>query len=217
MTTKLINELEFDVHWYRRVFHAFAASFLVYYMLPDALVFSCIKIGLPIVGLTSVFILEYCRIRGRISSSNFFGLRIYEARRAGSYLYFGVAVVILLFFFPQQIAVPCILCACLADPVMGELRFRFGKTAALLGGFLVCLLFFGVVWFQAGMMIMIPVSLLGASAAVVGETKKFWWLDDDFMIQMLPAIVIVLAVVLVNQMGVDILPDPVIHPGLLPW
>ena len=30
-----MNAIEVDAHWFRRVFHTFAASFLLYYLLPD--------------------------------------------------------------------------------------------------------------------------------------------------------------------------------------
>jgi hypothetical protein len=30
-----MNAIEVDAHWFRRVFHTFAASFLIYYILPD--------------------------------------------------------------------------------------------------------------------------------------------------------------------------------------
>ena len=34
---KKINSIEFEAHWFRRVFHTFAASFLIYYILPENL------------------------------------------------------------------------------------------------------------------------------------------------------------------------------------
>jgi hypothetical protein len=47
-TKKIINSLDFDAHWYRRAFHAFGASFLVYYMLPDVDWINVLKFWVPL-------------------------------------------------------------------------------------------------------------------------------------------------------------------------
>jgi dolichol kinase len=205
--------LEFDVHWFRRVFHTFGAFFLVYYKLPDV---GVLKYGLPILLLFLASLIELLRLKGRISSDHFFGLRVYEKKRVGSFLFFGIALFLLLLFFPQQIAVPCILCACFADPIMGEVRHRFGKNEAYLIGFFVCMLFFGVTWYQADVRLFLLVSFVGAAGAVIGETGNFWRLDDDFMIQMLPALLLVIVWFVAQQVGVGI-PNPLISPSVLCW
>jgi len=160
----------------------------------------------------SVVILEIYRIKGKIDSSNFFGLRIYEKKRPAAYLYFGFALIILLLFFPQQIAIPCILCGCFSDPIIGEIRYRLGKNKAIIIGFLVCIFFFVVTWFKADLWILLLISIVGASAAVVGEAKQFWFIDDDFMIQMLPATIMLLFWQGLLLAGIDILPAKIILP-----
>ena len=215
-TTQKINALEFDVHWYRRVFHAFGASFLLYYMLPDVDWINLLKFWIPIVIIILVFILEYLRIKGMLNSNHFFGLRMYEKKRVSSYLFFGVAILLLLLFFPQQIAIPCILCASIADPIMGEIRQRFGEKMVYMVGFLVCMLFFLVSWYKAGVWVALLISGIGASFAVIGETKKIKWLDDDFMIQMLPAFVLLIIWLSAGYIGL-VLPDPIIYAGVMPW
>lgn len=215
-TKKKITFLDFDAHWYRRVFHTFGASFLVYYMLPDIEWINLLKFWIPLLIVIFAFVLECLRIKGKINSSHFFGLRMYEKNRVGSYLFFGVAILILLLFFPQQIAIPCILCACLADPIMGEVRYRFGGKNVYMIGFSICMFFFVVTWYKAGIWIMLLASLVGAAGAVIGETKKFWWLDDDFMIQMVPAVLLLVIWVSAPYIGFG-LPDKIIYPGIMPW
>lgn len=215
-TKRKINSLDFDAHWYRRVFHTFGASFLVYYMLPDVEWMKLLKFCIPLLIVIFAFVLEYLRIKRKIDSSHFFGLRMYEKNRVGSYLFFGVAVLILLLFFPQQIAIPCILCACLADPIMGEVRHRFGKKNVYIIGFLVCMFFFAATWYKAAIWMMLLVSIVGAAGAVIGETKKFWWLDDDFMIQMVPAVLLLIIWIIAPYVGFGH-PDPIIYPGIMPW
>lgn len=215
-TRKKINSLEFDAHWYRRVFHTFGASFILFYMLPDVYWINFLKFLFPIGILSFIITLEYLRISSILNSNHFFGLRMYEKKRVSSYLYFGVAVFILLLFFPQQIAIPCILCASIADPIMGEIRKRFGEKKVYLVGFLVCMLFFLVTSFKAELWVALLISVVGATGAVIGETKKIKWLDDDFMIQMLPAILLLIIWLVAGFIGI-VLPDPIIYAGVMPW
>jgi dolichol kinase len=213
---KKINSIEYDPHWFRRVFHTFGASFLLYYMLPNNLDWiNLLKFWIPVALIIFIFILEYLRISGRVSSNHFFGLRLYEKKRISSYLYFGVAVFILLLFFPQQIAIPCILCASIADPIMGEVRQRFGEKKVYVVGFLICMLFFLVTWYTADVWVVLMASTIGPVGAVIGETKKISWLDDDFMIQMVPAVLLLIILLSAEYFGL-VLP-PVIHPGIMPW
>ena len=44
-TKEIIDSIRFDAHWYRRVFHTFSASFVVYYMLPNEGFFNLLKIA----------------------------------------------------------------------------------------------------------------------------------------------------------------------------
>lgn len=211
---KKINSIEYDPHWYRRVFHTFSASFILYYMLPNLYWINILKIWIPVTILVLIFILEYMRIKGKIGSYHFFGLRMYEKKRIGSYLFFGLAVFILLLFFPQQIAVPCILCASIADPIMGEIRLRYGQKNVYLVGFFICMFFFLVSWYKADLWVMLIVSLIGATGAVVGETKKINYLDDDFMIQMVPAILLLIILFFAGYFGF-VLPDIIIYPSII--
>jgi len=215
-TKDKINSLDFDAHWYRRVFHAFGASFLFYYLLPDEEWINFLKFWVPPILVVIAIMLELLRLKGLLNSDHFFGLRMYEKNRVGSYVFFAVAILILLRFFPQQIAIPCILCACLADPLMGEIRYRFGKKSVYLIGYLLCMFFFLVSWIKADDRLMIIAAIVGAFGAVVGETKKFWWLDDDFMIQIVPAVLLLIVWYAAPMLGFT-LPGPIIYPGLVPW
>lgn len=216
-TRKIINSIDFDVHWYRRVFHAFGTSFLFYYLLPDDIdwiVF--LKNWIPPLLVVLVIVLEVLRLKGMISSDHFFGLRMYERNRVGSYVFFGIGVLILLRFFPQQIAVPCILCACLGDPVIGEIRNRYGEKYVYILGFLICMFFFMISWVKTDIYLMLVVSVVGGLGAVIGETQKFWWLDDDFMIQILPAVLLLLIWFAAGYFGFT-LPEDLIIPVRMPW
>jgi dolichol kinase len=207
-----LNAIEVDAHWFRRVFHTFAASFLFYYILPDGEILSLIKIVVPIGILLCMTVIEYHRVRGSLNHQRFFGLRSYEKKRPASYLYFGIAVLLLFLLFPQQIAIPCILCASFTDPIIGESRYYLGKKRAYLIGFFVSLFFFLVTWYQADYWILILVSFIGATGALIGEAIKLKLLDDDFMIQMLPAIILYLVWQGFQTMDIHILPPKILLP-----
>jgi dolichol kinase len=207
-----LNAIEVDAHWFRRVFHTFTASFLFYYLLPDEPWINVTKIILPICIVTGIAGIEVRRIRGQLDHQRFFGLRHYEKKRPASYLYFGVALLLLLLLFPQQIAIPCILCACFTDPIIGELRFYLKKKQAYVIGFFFSVFFFTMTWYAADWWILLTVSLLGATGAVIGEGKKLKWIDDDFMIQMLPALLLLLFWQGLLMIGIEILPPEIIPP-----
>ena len=207
-----MNVIEVNAHWFRRVFHTFAASFLVYYLLPNDKWINIGKIIIPVIIIFCMVIIEYRRIRGDLDHKRFFGLRNYEKKRPASYLYFGVAVLLLFLLFPQQIAIPCILCASFTDPIIGESRFYLGKKRAYVIGFVISVLFFLVTWYRADWWVLILISLLGATGAIIGEAKKLKLLDDDFMIQMLPAVLLVLMWQGLLTISINMLPPPIIYP-----
>ena len=207
-----MNAIEVNAHWFRRVFHTFAASFLFYYLLPDEEWINAIKIMVPIIIVCCMISIEYRRLRGSLDHQRFFGLRSYEKKRPASYLYFGIAVLLLFLLFPQQIAIPCILCASFTDPIIGETRYYLGKKKAYAIGFIVSLFFFMITWYQADWWVLIPVSVIGASGALIGEAKKLRFIDDDFMIQMLPALLILLLWQGFTVFGINILPLKIILP-----
>jgi len=207
-----LTAIEVDAHWFRRVFHTFAASFLFYYLLPDEEWINCIKIVVPIIIVSGMIVIEYRRLRGSLDHQRFFGLRSYEKKQPASYLYFGIALLLLFLLFPQQIAIPCLLCASFTDPIIGETRYHLGKKKAYTIGFFISLFFFRLTWYQADWWILILVSVIGASGALLGEAKKLRFIDDDFMIQMLPAILLFILWQGLLLIGINLLPPPMIHP-----
>jgi dolichol kinase len=207
-----LNAIEVDAHWFRRVFHTFAASFLFYYLIPDGAWATSIKIVFPIIIVFCMMVIEYRRLRGALDHQRFFGLRNYEKKRPASYLYFGIAVLLLFLLFPQQIAIPCILCAAFTDPIIGEARYYFGKKKAYSVGFIFSALLFLITWYQSPWWTLILVSVIGALGAVIGEAKKLRFFDDDFMIQMLPALLLWLLWQGFLDLGTNILPPKIILP-----
>jgi hypothetical protein len=100
---------------------------------------------------------------------------------------------------------------------MGEVRSKYGKKTVYVIGFFVCFSLFLVTWYKSAIWVLLLISFVGAIGAVIGEMKKFWWLDDDFMIQILPAILILIIWYGLNSIGFNILPDSMIQPFNMPW
>ena len=215
-TKEKIKSIDFDAHWYRRVFHTFGASLIFYYMLPELDWIKFLKVWVPPILVLIAISLEILRLKGILSSKHFFGLRLYEKNRIGSYVFFAVGALLLLRFFPQQIAIPCILCACIADPIIGEVRNRFDMKFVYISGFLVCLFLFMITWYKANLWLFLFVSVIGSIGAVIGETKKFKLLDDDLMIQLVPAIFVGIIWLLIPALGFSY-PNEIIYPFIWPW
>jgi dolichol kinase len=209
---KWMNAIEVDAHWFRRVFHTFAASFLIYYVLPDEGWLFVVKCCAMISILLVLIIIEYYRIHGGIKNIHFFGLRGYEQRRPAGYLFFGAGTVLLFLFFPQQIAIPCLLCAAFIDPLMGEIRFHFGKYNSMLAGFMVSLFFFSITWYRADWWVIVIVAVVGGTTVILSEAKKLPYVDDDFLIQILPAVLLLVLWQGFTGIGIDILPETMILP-----
>ncbi|HID24924.1 MAG TPA: dolichol kinase [Thermoplasmata archaeon] len=165
----VVKREETFAHWYRRAVHSFGATFLIYYLLPDVDWISITKTTVVISLIIIFVIIETMRIRKLIVNHCIFGLRSYEENRFGSYLYFGIGVAVLLIVFPQQIAIPSILCAAFADPFIGEMHIRVGNIFMYLSGFLLCFFFFYIVWYAAPFPFQITAPVIGAIGAVVGE------------------------------------------------
>ena len=208
----MIPEEKTFAHWYRRAIHAFSAIFLVYYIFPDVYWITVTKKCVVVLTVAVFAVFEVMRIRKLIKNHKIFGLREYEENRFGSYLYFGIGAAILLLFFPQQIAIPSILGAAFVDPAIGELRSKTGKMTAYTVGFTLSLFFFSFTWLTAPFPFSFIAPVIGAFGAVVGEIKKFRWVDDDLLIQLIPAVLLGILYLLTGLLGVAFLPSEIIHP-----
>lgn len=191
-------------HWYRRMAHIAASSFVSYYLLPDDGWIGISKKVAILFLLLACLIFDLVRLKGR--GYRFFCLRRYEEERVGSYVYFVIGTVILLLIFPQQIAIPCIISASLIDPVVGEVR-RFKHNLSYIVAFAISFLIFYSAWLTSPCAI--PVSLISAAVLVLSEFKKFRYMDDDLLMQIAPAIVMLLLYII---LGEGIMPRKLILP-----
>jgi len=168
----------------RRGFHSLSSLFVVYYWLPDYL--EPLQLTRGQVAVMGIFLLaafEAYRIhRGWL----FFGLRDYEKKRVAGYFWGALGYVIALLFFEERFAMLTILGTTLGDPVLGEMRRTDWKKWAPVAGFgvwcaiaLVCVFVLGL----TTPLLFIP---LGAVLAVGAESVKDKWIDDNFLMNIVP-------------------------------
>lgn len=189
---------------FRRAVHAFGASFIVYYLLPTSVpaVALFARWG-PFAILLAAFALEALRLAGRVRSEALFGLREYERRRLGAYVYFGVAALLLLRFAPQSIAVPCIVGMAVLDPAHAWLRedLKLGNGAAFaVGAALATVLFAFAGWG-------LPFALGAGVAMALAEVVDLPYLDDDLLMGLAPAALLAA----LAAAGVADVPAPFLH------
>ena len=193
-------------YWFRRSAHIFATTFISYYFLPDSGYIGILK-RIIVLSLLIIFIVfDIARLKRK--RYRLTGLRDYEENRIGSYVYFGIGTSILLLLFPQQIAIPCIVSAALADPVAGELR-RINLKLSYLIVFMLSFFIFYSTWLTSPYAILI--SVISSLSLTLSELKKFRYLDDDLLMQIVPALTILIFYLV---LGKEIMPREIIFPLL---
>ena len=193
-------------YWFRRSAHVFATTFISYYFLPDSGYIGILK-RIIVLSLLIIFIVfDIARLKRK--RYRLTGLRDYEENRIGSYVYFGIGTSILLLFFPQQIAIPCIVSAALADPVAGELR-KINLKLSYLIVFMLSFFIFYSTWLTSPYAILISVT--SSLSLTLSELKKFRYLDDDLLMQIVPALTILIFYLV---LGKEIMPREIIFPLL---
>jgi hypothetical protein len=173
----------------RRGFHLLTSLFVVYYWLPLFIP----ELGLyrwqvALLGLALLGSFEAYRIH---QGWLFFGLRDYEKRAVAGYFWGASGYVLALLLFPQALAMITILGTAFTDPVLGEMRRRpapqrWGPAA----GF--------AVWCAVATATALAVPLaihwwvvpLGAAVAVAAESARVKHVDDNFVMNIVPLVVL---------------------------
>ncbi|KAA0007547.1 MAG: dolichol kinase [Thermoplasmata archaeon] len=192
------------IHWYRRLAHVSGSAIISYYMLPDEGWIGLTKKLVVIFSVLLIIAVDVRRIRRRDIKISC--LRDYEERRVGGYVYFGMGSAILLLFFPQQISIPCIVSTSLADPLAGEMR-KLGLIPASVSSMLLSFFIFFSTWLSSP--IALQIAVLGALSTTASEFVKSRYIDDDLLMQIVPAI---LMYIVYFYLGKEILPDRIIYP-----
>ena len=211
----------------RRAYHLLFALVIIYYLFPKTVFGIPTYIYLIIFFFFVPLTIEIIRLRFSII---FMGLHEHERNHVASYLWFTSGAMLLILIFPQQISAPCIVATALGDPVIGltkPLRRRFIFSIA----FLICLIVFIIFKYE------ILLAVLAAIITFIAESFEFkvrlrlrpnlFWsrskhqfskfrslfdflfrTDDDFMMQVIPAIILSIIFLVFPQL----LPPKVLFP-----
>ena len=203
----------------RRICHLAFAFVIIYYLLPRTIV------GIPrymFVIIILVIVPWSIEIIRLYKNTSFLGLHDHERNHIASYAWFTFGAAILLLFFPQQIAAPCIVATALGDPVMG-LTKPYRRRYIFLIAFLICFIVFIIFKYQ-------PIlALFAAAVAIIAESFEFkirirlrpnlFWsrtkkrfsdykhffnflfrTDDDFIMQIIPAVVLLIVFLVLPEL-----------------
>ena len=121
-------------------------------------------------------------------------IRPYEEGRLGSFALFAVAIVVAILLFPLAIACAVVLGTAIVDPLAGELRRdpRFRRVDAVVP-FAVYSVLALVGLSVLGTWPVLPsagLALVAGAIAVAVERPKVWWIDDDLVMTLVPALVL---------------------------
>lgn len=172
----------------RRGMHVLIGLAPLYYLLPD---------DLPIIGLrrwvlliaffAGIALFEGYRLR---KGFTFLGLRPHEAHHIASFVWAAAGITAVLWLFPYDIATAALISMALVDPLAGELRAAKKGDSITIPVSLVA--YFGlcsaglVLWEWRGVQASIIMALSGSFVAVLSERFKVPYVDDDFVMVVLP-------------------------------
>jgi hypothetical protein len=230
-----MSSLTDESGWFtRKILHLLFALVIIYYLLPSTIFQVPTYIIVVVLFIILPFSIETYRLRRGII---FTGLHEHEKDHIASYAWFTLGATVLLLFFPQQIAAPCIVATALGDPVIGMTK-RYRRRIMVSVTFLICLMVFILFRYY------IIVALFAAGVTIIAESFEFririrlrpnlFWsrsrrelsnlksffdfifrTDDDFMMQIIPAVTLAILFFVFP----DLMPERILHPlvELLPF
>lgn len=178
----------------RRAAHVAIALAPLYYLLPDDLpVCGLRRWVLLIAFFAGIAAFETIRLR---KGFTFMGLRPHERRHIASFVWAAAGITTVLWVFPYDIAAAALVGMAFADPLAGEMRSRGrSERSTVAASFVVYLALCSavlVLWNDRSVALNLAIALFGAATAVSAELIKTRYVDDDFLMLVLPALVMTL-------------------------
>ncbi|MBI5000931.1 MAG: hypothetical protein HZB92_05320 [Euryarchaeota archaeon] len=171
---------------FRKVFHLCAPLFLLYYAVPsDMWGLGPTREIVLLVILLMVLTFDLTRYGMGVTLPF---LRGYEARRISAYSWAAIGFTIAVTIFPMHLVVPVIFGLGWTDPLIGVLRRRKSKLYPALPVvvyFIICAMAFALMG-AMGVLYLLLMPAIGALTAVAAESPRFGYVDDDFLMQIVP-------------------------------
>jgi hypothetical protein len=116
-------------------------------------------------------------------------MRDYENYRISAAAWTAMSLTFTLAFFPVEIAFPVVLGMGWVDPIMGIMRARKSKYyPAFPIIFYFALMIIPLSYFFGLTPLVVLASLAATFLGIMSEVKKNWYLDDDFLMIVVPLI-----------------------------
>ncbi len=176
---------------FRRFLHCLMALAPAYYLLPvDVPVLEVGRWVLLVVFITAVVLVEVIRL---LMGWKFFGLRPHERNQIASFVWAAAGVTAALWLFREDVATAAIIGWAFVDPLAGELRRRDPRVSVSVAVPLAVYAALAAPALYMWGMLSLPsvaiVSAVGAVAAVLVERQKVRYIDDDFLMVVLPCLI----------------------------
>jgi hypothetical protein len=172
-------------HWLRRFIHMLAPLFLVYYAIPNPIwEGGPSKELLLICALIIVLVFEAYRLTFK---PKILGIRSYEYQRVSAATWAALGMTSTFLFFPLEYAAPVVIGMGWIDPLCGELRrveSRLYPALPLAVYFIIALL---TMTYLIGFNIQVVLaSIVATILAIAIEKPRLKYLDDDFLMLVVP-------------------------------
>jgi hypothetical protein len=171
----------------RRLVHVCLPVLLLYYVFPDDTWIGIDK-RLVLLGALFFFLLfEFVRLGYRI---RVFGTRDYEMDNIAAYLWVGIGFTVALLLFDFALVVPAVLGMAWIDPLSGVLRSRNSGHYPFLPFACYLILASAVLSVVSSFspLRIVLIATVGASSAIAAEHKRVRYVDDDFLMLVVPLV-----------------------------
>jgi len=174
----------------RRIAHLLIALTPLYYALPVELpILSVHRWALVVVFFSGVCVFEAFRLWKGIT---FLGLRPHEKEQIASFAWAAAGIAAVLWLCPHDVAAAALVGMAFVDPLAGELRMAKGDAIAVgvsLAVYFALAFSILFLWEWREGMLVVVLAALGAVAAVAAERTKMRYIDDDFLMLVIPGAV----------------------------
>jgi hypothetical protein len=122
----------------------------------------------------------------------FFGLRDYERNQLSAYAWAAIAITIAFLFFPPVFVICAVVGLGWTDPLIGELRKHWKEAYPTLPIVVYFLIIIGCLHLFSDIPLLVQLFLAGLTTvvAILVEYPKLIYVDDDFLMLIIPLIVL---------------------------
>lgn len=180
-----------DAVLFRRCLHCLLALAPAYFLLPHEL--PILGVGRWVILIAFFLVVSLIETVRHLMGWNIFGLRPHEKHQIASFVWAAAGVTVALWFFREDVASVAVIGMALVDPLAGELRRVRPRSSMTISVPVAVYAAISIVTFHSyGLMTdmgVLVAGMIGAVTAVTVERQKTRYIDDDFLMIVLPCLV----------------------------